>query len=175
MLKQQHADGRFVTNTRDSSTHLHPHSYAMEGFIYGAYHLKEKKYLKAVQKGVRWMRQAVSPSGSVSAIYEKRSFAHHERSDIVAQVLRLGSLLHGMGHTGRPFDAKTLQGIRDHLLMFQFVEEGPQKGGFLYGADTDGRLRIHLNAWATMFAMQAICMYDLHCVQKQKADFEALV
>ncbi len=167
VLATQEKNGRFITNRKDRSTHLHPHLYALEGLFYGAHFLGEPRYLDAVLKGMRWTRQAISESGSVSAIYEpqgrekgKSGFAHHDRSDIVAQVLRLGSIVEGLGRGRGVVYPLTLRNLRDHLLMFQFSEDGPQNGGFLYGADTDGRLRVHLNAWSSMFALQAIWMYD---------------
>ncbi|MBF0254519.1 MAG: hypothetical protein HQL11_05290 [Candidatus Omnitrophica bacterium] len=175
VLDRQEDDGRFVTNVADGSTHLHPHCYTLEGLLYGAAFLGKDKYLKAAIRGARWMRQAVSDSGSVSAIYEHEGFAHYERSDIVAQVLRIGSILHAWPKTPNVFDEKILTRIREHLLMFQFNEEGPQKGGFFYGADTDGRLRIHLNAWASMFSLQALWMHERFVRRGRPVDLECLV
>jgi len=128
-----------------------------------------------VIRGMEWTRQAVSESGSVSAIYGRKGFAFHERSDIVAQVLRLGTVLERLGVSRGVFDRKVLRKIRDHLLMFQFNEDGSQNGGFIYGADTDGRLRIHLNAWASMFAMQALWMYEEFTLKRKPVNLECFI
>lgn len=182
VLAMQEKNGCFITSRKDQSTHLHPHLYALEGLFYGAYFLRERRYLQAVLKGMRWTKQAISESGSVSAIYEplatKRGnsgFAHHDRSDIVAQVLRLGSLLEGLDEGRGMVGRFTLRKLRDHLLMFQLSEDGPQNGGFLYGADTDGRLRIHLNAWSSMFALQAIWMYDEFVLKGREISLDSFV
>ena len=55
------------------------------------------------------------------------------------------------------------------------MEKGPQAGGFLYGADTDGRLRIHLNAWASMFALQALWMYEEFVVRRKPVNLESFI
>ncbi len=175
MVKLQQKNGRFITNRSDNTTHHHPHCYTLEGLIYGIVILDQKKYVKPFVKGMQWVRKAVSESGSVSAIYENNSFAFHERSDIVAQVLRLASIMHGMGLGKGVFDTQILTRLRDHLLMFQFNEEGVQQGGFLYGADTDGRMRIHLNAWASMFALQALWMHEEFVLKKKAVNIEALI
>jgi hypothetical protein len=175
ILLQQKPDGRFVTNRNDKSTHLHPHCYALEGLIYGAHFLEDSRYLKAAVKGFRWLRQAISDSGSVSSIYERTGFAYHERSDIVAQVLRLGSVLHRWGAGKNIMDRTLLKKMRDHLLTFQFNEAGSQNGGFLYGADTDGRLRIHLNAWASMFSLQALWMFDAFVMRGRRVNLESFI
>ncbi len=169
----QQKDGRFITNRSDSSTHLHPHSYTLEGLLYGEAFLGKKAWLASAAKGLAWARKAISENGSVSAIYEHDSFAFHERSDIVAQILRIGSILHARGAS--ELDARDLQRVRAHLGLFQFAELGGQNGGFLYGSDTDGRMRIHLNAWGTMFALQAIWMHDTFVRQGRKPDLEQLV
>ena len=94
VLQKQEKDGRFVTGRSDLSTHLHPHSYTLEGLSYGGQHLKRKDYWVACHKGFLWMLKGVSGDGSVSSIYTDGSFSHHERSDIVAQVLRIGAILY---------------------------------------------------------------------------------
>ena len=87
---------------------------------------------------------------------------------------RIGSILHADG--GAPvLDARELRKLREHLGLFQFAETGGQCGGFLYGSDTDGRIRIHLNAWATMFALQAIWMYETSVGKGRPANLEQLI
>lgn len=170
----QQKDGRFITNRSDGSTHLHPHAYTLEGLLYGAAILGKKSWRDSARRGLSWSRKAVSENGSVSAIYEHGGFAFHERSDIVAQILRIGSILHADGGPG-VLTAEDLQKIREHLGLFQFAETGGQHGGFLYGSDTDGRMRIHLNAWGTMFALQAIWMHDTFVRQNRPADLEQFI
>ena len=176
ILETQEKDGRFVTHRKNDSTHLHPHCYTLEGLIYGHVFLGKKSYGRAVQKGFKWVLRAVSEDGSVSAVYEKGRFAFHERSDIIAQVLRIGSILYGLnGRQSHGPDRHFLKRIYDHLLLFQFTENGSQNGGILYGSDTDGRNRNHLNAWSSMFALQSAWMYNAFVLNKKPVDLESFV
>lgn len=171
----QEKDGRFITGKKDVSTHLHPHAYTLEGLLYGAHHLKRKDYLKAARKGFEWMLRGVSDDGSVSSIYQHGSFSHHERSDIVAQALRLGSVLYAMDSSSVSAHLPRLEKIRSHLLLFQHGSGTRQAGGFVYGAATDGLMRVHLNAWSTMFALQALWMHDAFVRRRRPFWLESFV
>ena len=174
-LKSQEKEGRFLTGRKDGSTHLHPHSYTLEGLVYSGIYFKREDYLRAALRGFLWMMKGVSSDGSVSSIYEKFKFSHHERSDIVAQTLRLGSMLYSIFPTRlRPL-LPALASIKKHLLLFQNGDAGRQRGGFLYGAATDGLMRDHLNAWATMFALQALWMHEAFVEKKKPVCLESFV
>jgi hypothetical protein len=160
VVRKQDQSGRFITSLKDRSTHLHPHCYTLEGLLYGGHYLGKGAYIDSALEGFRWMRHAISDDGSVSSIYDSSGFAYHERSDIVAQALRIGSVLWGLDKIKGTQMKSLLAKVREHLLLFQFTEEGTQEGGFLYGADTDGRMRVHLNAWSTMFALQALWAHE---------------
>ncbi len=162
VMKTQEKDGRFVTSRKDRSTHLHPHAYTLEGLLYGAVKLNRRRYLEAAAKGFQWMLRGVSNDGSVSSIYEKGSFSHHERSDIVGQTLRIGSILYALDSQRIKKYLPTLRGIRGHLSLFQ-----QPAGGFVYGFATDGLMRNHWNAWSTMFGIQALWMHDEFVVCKR--------
>lgn len=175
-LRCQRPDGRFVTDRADRSTHLHPHCYALEGLLFGGYFLSEERYLRGAEAGMRWARQAVGEDGSVSSLYRSHRFVHHERSDIIAQILRLGSILYRLSpRCLGPDPAGLLRRLHDHLLLFQYRQEGRQKGGFLYGADTNGLIRPHLNTWCAMFALQALWMYDRFVLQKAPLELECFI
>lgn len=166
-VEEQLADGRFVTGRKDCSTHLHPHAYTLEGLLYGGIYFKKNHFIEAALRGFQWALNGVSVDGSVSSYYVDRRFSFHERSDIVAQLLRIGTILYSLkANKMRPY-MEILSRIGKHLLLFQYHADKRQKGGFIYGAATDGLVRDHLNAWGTMFAMQALWMYD-RCVKKKK-------
>ncbi len=159
-LTLQKPEGRFVTNLKDGSTHLHPHCYTMEGLVYGYHHMNLKEYERPIKKSMAWALRAVGEDGSISTFYKSGQFDFHERSDIVAQVLRLGAVLYGLGvYKNRKFK-ETLQKVRSHLNLFIYREQGKQNGGILYGAATDGLMRMHLNTWCGMFVLQAVMMHD---------------
>ena len=175
VVKNQKPDGRFVTGLADDSTHLHPHAYTLEGLLYGGVYLKKEAYLKSARKGFEWMLKGVSEDGSVSSNFVKGLFSHHERSDIVAQALRVGSVLCALYPELKPKLSPTLERIRQHLLLFQNKEGVRQRGGFLYGAATDGLMRPHLNAWATMFALQALWMHEQFVAKRKPLDLASFV
>ncbi len=168
VCKLQKPDGRFITGKADASTHLHPHAYTLEGLFYAGALLNKPAYLKAARRGFEWMLKGVSDDGSVSSNYMNGRFSHHERSDIVAQTLRIGAVLFALDKKASAAYLPTLEKIRQHLLLFQEQTKGLQQGGFVYGAATDGLQRPHLNAWATMFALQALWMHD-HFVGRKGA------
>ena len=175
VCRRQQKDGRFITNRKDKSTHLHAHAYAVEGLLYGAHFLGERRYWRAVWKAFLWMQRGVSVDGSVSCNFVQDRFSYHERSDIVAQVLRIGSILHTFGRKEmRPF-LPVLESIKRHLLIFQYNDGSLMTGGFVYGAATDGSIRRHLNAWSTMFAIQALWMHDEFVLRKKPLSLDCFV
>lgn len=172
---RQKADGRFPTGKKDGSTHLHPHAYTLEGLLYAGVLLERPDYVQAAFKGFLWMRRGVSAEGSVSSIFEKKGFSHHERSDIVAQFLRIGAVLYALYPKKMVAHLTMLESVKEHLLLFQRRDASRQSGGFLYGAATDGLMRPHLNAWATMFALQALWMHDEFVVRRRGLNLESFV
>lgn len=162
----QETNGRFVTATADKSTHLHPHAYTLEGLIYGAWHLRNDRFLHAALKGFEWMLRAVSDDGSVACLFVRNRFTHHERSDIVAQLLRVGSMLYAIYPARMRRHLDILERVKRHLMLFQYRGDG-QAGGFIYGSATDGLLRFHFNAWASMFALQALWMHDAFVLRRE--------
>ncbi len=174
-LATQKPDGRFITGKKDQSTHLHPHAYTIEGLLYGAVFLGRKDCLRAAVRGWKWALSAVSADGSVSSIYAGDGFSHHERSDIVAQMLRIGAILYALDPAAVKPHLAALKKIKEHLLIFQYEAVKKQKGGFIYGAATDGLIRDHLNAWSTMFAVQALWMYGAFVLKREPLDIESFV
>ena len=175
VLSQQKPDGRFITGKADQSTHLHPHAYTLEGLVYAGVRLHEPKYLRAARKGFEWMLNGVSDDGSVSSHYVEGGFSHHERSDIVAQTLRLGAIFFCLDRKKEKKLLPVLERIQKHLLMFQRSDRSVQGGGFVYGAATDGLQRPHLNAWATMFALQALWMHERFVVNQRPLTIENFI
>ena len=174
-LKLQKSSGRFVTSLKDQSTHLHPHCYTMEGLVYAVHVMGMKEFIPSLKKGMEWLQEAVGEDGSISTFFVNRRFDFHERSDIVAQTLRLGAILYGLKIYRNPEVKKTLERIYKHLVLFIYQGSEKQKGGMLYGAATDGLMRLHLNAWCGMFAVQAIRMYEQFVVRGEAVDLESLI
>ncbi|MBI4043158.1 MAG: hypothetical protein HY391_06765 [Deltaproteobacteria bacterium] len=174
-LSLQAQDGRFITSLKDESTELHPHCYTLEGLLYGALILKEDQYLPPIRKGMKWLLDSTAEDGSLPSVYRKGEFARFERSDVAAQVLRMGALLSGIGEAPAQTMAGTLKKIQQHLCACQFRQEDSQKGGFLYGYSVEGKPLRHLNSWCSMFALQALWMYEEFVEKKRPVTLENFI
>lgn len=156
-LTMQSREGRFITQTNEKSTHLHPHLYTLEGLMSFGLATDNKDYLDAVERGLKWVLDHCKENGEVNSFYKDNRFVPYVRCDILAQALRVGALLLRQGRL-KGYDEK-LAGLRKALLRYQIVQ-GPQKGGFFYGQEQDGTIHYHVNAWVSMFAAQALWLYD---------------
>ncbi|MGD2279011.1 MAG: glycoside hydrolase family 76 protein [Candidatus Omnitrophota bacterium] len=155
----QDGPGRFVTSRADNSTHLHPHSYSAEGLLYAGIYFGEDEFIESAHRAVKWALDNQCPDGGVPKKFNGEKFIPYYRSDVLAQVLRLGVVLSDIGKLGEKYLPR-LEMLRDKLLAYQFSGKGRQAGGFYYGTALDGLARDHINSWCTMFAAQALVMYD---------------
>ena len=121
------------------------------------------------------MLRAVSSDGSVSSLCTPEGFSHHERSDIVAQFLRIGVVLYAIDPRRMKRRLEILETVKRHLLLFQSAGGRVSKGGFIYGAATDGLQRPHVNAWGTMFALQALWMHEDFVKKRKPLKLESFV
>lgn len=153
-IELQHKSGRFITNKSDNSTHLHPHCYSAEGLLYAGIKLKEEKFVAAAEKATEWAIANQTSNGGVNAFFDGK-WNNSQRSDVIAQVLRLAAALRSIGRlqkiAGEKIDALALR-----LLQEQNIQPGEQQGGFFYGQDEEGKSKNCLNSWCTMFAAQAL-------------------
>lgn len=157
-LKAQRPSGRFVCYRADGSTHMHPHLYAAEGMLWAGLELDEPRFVESATQAVAWALSVQRPDGGLPcrAGEIRQETNSNERSDTLAQALRLGALCLGLGtlsSSARP----RLDRLERRLLAFQ-KKRGPQAGGFLYGQEMNGESRSHVNFWCTAFALQALAM-----------------
>ncbi|GEM_PF-325472 len=171
----QRTDGRIVTDTKDGSTFSHPLCYALEGFLYAGHHLGRRDYLTTAQRGFDWLAKGVTPDGAVPTIFRHGNFQVYGRSDVLAQFLRAGSLLHSLDPRRGPDRPVLLETVRRALESFQYQVGGAQQGGFVYGTAPDGLSRMHLNTWATLFAVQALWMHEQYVNGRCAPEVEGLV
>jgi uncharacterized protein YyaL (SSP411 family) len=147
-LKMQEGCGRFITDKINRTTHLHPHSYAAEGLLYTGASLKIKEFIESAKNSVEWAFGYINADG-INELYEPSSghFNSFQRSDILAQLLRLGLIF--------SMDEKRIDDLKDALIRHQYIgNDSKQRGGFLYSMGLD-----HINSWCTMFALQALYLY----------------
>ena len=172
-LMDQKEDGRFITQTSDQSTHLHPHLYALEGILYLGTAQNDKKLIDVCKKGLTWILNSALEDGTIYCFFKNQHFVPYERADVLAQTLRLATIMGERVSHFQRFRLK-LDRIREKLLLYQ-VSSGPQEGGFFYGQEENGTIHFHLNAWVTMFAAQALWLYDHSQVNDSKYDFSFFV
>jgi uncharacterized protein YyaL (SSP411 family) len=148
-LTRQEKNGRFITNEADRTTNLHPHCYSIEGLLYAGSYLKEKKFIDSAKNAVMWIFDNLS-SGKIDELYNPKtnSFNNFQRLDALSQSLRLGVIFE--------MDRKKLEELKNFILDHQYLKKGgSQTGGFLYSKASE-----HINCWCTMFALQALAVYD---------------
>lgn len=155
-LKLQEKNGRFITQQNEISTHMHPHCYSAEGLIYAGSVLGENKLIQSAANAIKWALENQLPDGGVPCKFIDGKFITHERSDTLAQVLRLSLYLRSIGLIEE--DTK-IENLKNRLIQFQKTE-GDQSGGFFYGTELDGTRRNHINSWCSMFAIQSLAMYN---------------
>jgi len=153
---RQEAGGRFVTNLSDGSTTLHPHCYALEGLFFLQDRSEAADYQSVFSRGLDWLAGAQRPTGGLPVAFMNGVFLQAERADALAQTIRLLSLALSRNIVGDEFIAPLFRMVR-RLLVFQ-QKGGPdaEKGGFRFYADEQGHIQPHMNAWVTMFAVQAL-------------------
>ncbi|MFH1867389.1 MAG: glycoside hydrolase family 88 protein, partial [Candidatus Omnitrophota bacterium] len=147
-LNKQKPDGRFITDKVSGSTNLHPHCYAAEGLLYTGTCFKIEEFIDSAKKAATWIFDRVSEDG-INELYNPHTnaFTNFQRSDVLAQALRLGVL----------FSLKDkIDMLKSKLLEYQYMgEDNNQHGGFLYAKNTSC-----VNSWCTMFAIQALVLHD---------------
>ena len=165
-------NGRFITNRKDMSTHLHPHCYSIEGLIYAGSKLGRGDFIKAAANALKWAINLQKKDGGIPfMVYNNNNASEYERTDVLSQVLRAGSLLSSMGLINGYEDK--LRKLENRLIQFQHLESGKQNGGFYFGYDFDGKFFKHLNSWCSMFAMQALSFrhYDNALSNEEKISY----
>lgn len=146
-LSTQDNSGRFITDRQSRTTHIHPHCYAAEGLWYTGVSFGISKFIQSAKKATEWVYNFVSSDG-INELYDPSSqrFNMFQRSDILAQVLRLG-LIFSFKHK--------IEELREVLLGYQYHgKDAGQRGGFLFCKGNQ-----HINSWCSMFAIQALALY----------------
>jgi uncharacterized protein YyaL (SSP411 family) len=170
-LKMQLPEGRFISYKDTNATHIHPHCYSAEGLLYAGIKLKREDFIRAVEKATTWVLDNLREDGGINCFYNGTGFEDCERSDTLAQALRLGAILWTMNKMDDSY-LKKMEKLKERLLTFQNMG-AEQKGGFFY-AEQKGRKIRHLNSWCTMFALQALDFYYKAAAGK-RLDVELLI
>jgi uncharacterized protein YyaL (SSP411 family) len=91
--KSQLSSGRFRNNQRDESTNLHPNCYALEGFLFSYYYLKNGWLLDIVKRGLDFLSNVQKADGGLPHHYPRKNLVlEREVTDATAQAVRLWKL-----------------------------------------------------------------------------------
>ena len=105
--------------------------------------------------------------GAIPKFFASNVFSEYFRTDVMAQVLRLGAVLYSLKLLPEEYIPK-LNFLRKKLLETQYKDKNSQFGGFLFGYTLDGKKKEHVNSWCSMFALQALEMYKDYCIDKKE-------
>ncbi|MHC4582918.1 MAG: hypothetical protein ACYS3N_00215, partial [Planctomycetota bacterium] len=104
-------------------------------------------------------------SCGINELYDPSTgrFNQLQRSDILAQVLRLG-LVFSLNH-------KIIDELRPVLLGYQYLGENlNQRGGFLFCRENR-----NINSWCSMFAIQALSIYNDRSILTKDRNFSLFI
>ncbi len=166
-LKEQEKDGRFLCSSK-KHTNIHPHSYAAEGLLCAGIYLKEKKYIEAATRATEWVLSKQREDGAIPRLFLEEE-NYHQRMDGIAQTIRLATILIKKGCLDKKYN-KNVEKLITLLLQHQYTDKSlNQDGGFLFGYSSGGEPIRNVNAWCTMFALQALQWYT-----REKIDDEEI-
>lgn len=162
-LKFQKDDGRFITDVNTKGTFLHPACYTAEGLLTAAIVLKDKKYINAVKKFVKWILKNKLETNGFPAYFLDGNFIPVESPEINSQVLRLCLILNSA--SGKILSRDVLDFCIKRLLKYQCqIKSKKTYGGFYSGEawfyKEKNLFKEHVNSWVTMFILQVLFMTD---------------
>jgi hypothetical protein len=160
-LTFQEPGGRFRSFAA-GGTNCHPHLYSAEGLWVAGRYLDRPDYLAASAVATVWQFGVRSPSGEVARHWHNGTANYHERVDVIAQTLRLGVIHRAEGTIAESIiSAADLSGVADRLWAAQRLDSDPAiRGGFSFGSLSDGTPAPHVNVWVTLFATQALRLFE---------------
>lgn len=170
--KFQKKDGRFIT--LKDTTHFHPHLYTVEGLTWTNHFLGKNKFIKSATAAVEWALSKQLKNGGIPTLLSGNLLDGNERSDILAQTLRMGTFMMQEGHLSDDYKPSLLN-LKNRLLQFQnqIGSQMNQRGGFFFGHEGDIKIN-HINSWCTMFSLQALDFYNKY-LKKEKIELDFIV
>jgi hypothetical protein len=150
-LLGQLPEGRFATHPRGSCTHLHPHSYTIEGLLYMIATHGRTELLRVAEQALDWM--FTNALALDLPLQQWATSAQHRipgtRADALAQGLRIYEALRALGSTTEWAWEGWLGKLDARLASYETAD-----GGTCYGEDEYGAKREHANAWVHFFRME---------------------
>lgn len=151
-LARQHASGRFPTMPAGDTTHLHPHTYTIEGLLYLAARHDRHDLLQAAARAVDWsVTSCLARTPQLQQWSEQPALCIEGlRSDVLAQTLRAYEVIKLLAPATTWGWESQIPALHAQLDTFTLPS-----GGTAYGRDEYGARAGHANAWCHMFAVEA--------------------
>ncbi len=158
-LSRQRPDGRFVCFPKQDSTNAHPHCYSAEWLWVVGKTLGIKNYLEASALATKWLLDMQNEHGFVPRLYQNGKCLYQVRNDVLAQTLRLAVLHRSEGRLSEEHNARIEKLVALLLGSQSKYVDIHSRGGFYFGERSIGTRLPHINAWVTMFSIQALQLY----------------
>jgi hypothetical protein len=149
-LASQRPSGRFPTNQSETATHLHPHTYTIEGLLYLCAAHNRSELLDPAKRALDWTMTtcllADRPLQQWSELPDQ--LIEGTRSDALAQSLRAYELIKALDPGVQWAWEGELPTLYDRVCSFE-----TSSGATRYGRDETGD-KAHENAWCHFFRME---------------------
>ncbi len=157
-LGKQHASGRFPTMPAGDTTHLHPHTYTVEGLLYLAARHDRADLVAAAARAVDWSVTTCLARSPQFQQWSEQPELRIEglRSDVLAQTLRAYEIIKLLAPATTWAWESQIPALHAQLDTFALPS-----GGTSYGRDEYGARPQHANAWCHFFAVEARLFRDL--------------
>ena len=151
-LSRQHASGRFPTMPAGDTTHLHPHTYTIEGLLYLAARHDRQDLVQAAARGIDWtVTTCLARTPQLQQWSEQPDLRIEGlRSDVLAQTLRAYEVIKLLSPQTTWSWEPQIAALHAQLDTFTLPS-----GGTPYGRDEYGPRTGHANAWCHFFAVEA--------------------
>lgn len=152
-ISRQTEEGRFVTDAK-GNTQLHPHCYSAEGLLRAGTILGEEKFTTAARRATEWALGQCRDGKIAQQLGDSVPGGLYCRTDSLAQVLWLGSVMSQAGILGDKHWAAL-----GELAESVWSMKHPVDGYFRYGVYEDGEESKTLSYWTNMFAVHSLIEY----------------
>jgi mannose-1-phosphate guanylyltransferase len=152
-ISRQTEEGRFVTDAQ-GNTQLHAHCYSAEGLLRAGTILGEEEFVAAARRATEWALRQCRGGKLAQEVGDSVPGGMYCRTDALAQVLGLGSVLSQAGMLGEEY-WETLGELAEGLWGMKH----PVAGYFRYGFYEDGQESKTLSYWTNVFAFHCLMGY----------------
>jgi len=154
-LGLQSDSGRFCASYKLNETYSHANCYAVEGLLKATRLFSRETLSEHIIRAARWLSNVQNEDGSIWNYYNSRR-EKIKPSEALAQALRIWILTQEYFDVGKKeFEMNIRKGL--HFLgKMQCVNGNIHSVGGIYYGQRNGEKIKHINAWATLFTIQAL-------------------